>query len=153
MNHTAIAMDAGSAHPVKDRNKDGKSKPLTARDIAWRTLGLVSVSIGLINAVIPLLPTTVFLLIGVWAFGKSAPQWQARMLAHPRYGPTLSHWQNGRQMTAQGKRIATLGISASALFTLAVVGVSPVSMGVAAGLLALTAWLWRRPEPATTHIA
>ena len=62
--------------------------------LVWRILGLTSVGIGLINAFIPLMPTTVFLLIGAWALGKGSPEWRAKLIAHPRFGRALRDWED-----------------------------------------------------------
>lgn len=116
---------------------------------AWRVLGTVSVAIGVINAFLPLLPTTVFLLIGAWAYGKGAPEWRERLLAHPRFGPPLRHWQNGRRMTRHAKRAALSGMAFSFAVTWAALGnVLPVAV-IGTGLLLLAAYLAKRPEPAT----
>ncbi len=118
------------------------------RNAAWRVLGTVSVAIGVINAFLPLLPTTVFLLIGAWAYGKGAPEWRERLLAHPRFGPPLRHWQNGRCMTRRAKRAALSGMACSFTVTWAALGnVLPVA-AIGADLLLLAAYLVQRPEPA-----
>lgn len=118
------------------------------RCAAWRVLGTVSVSIGVINAFVPLLPTTVFLLVGAWAYGKGAPEWRERLLAHPRFGPPLRHWANGRRMTRPAKRAALGGMACSFAVTWAALGnVMPVA-AIGTGLLILAAYLALRPEPA-----
>jgi uncharacterized protein len=118
------------------------------RNAAWRVLGTVSVGIGVINAFLPLLPTTVFLLIGAWAYGKGAPEWRERLLAHPRFGPPLRHWENGRRMTRRAKRAALSGMAFSFAVTWAALGnVLPVA-AIGTGLLLLAAYLAQRPEPA-----
>mgnify|MGYP002777998422 FL=1 len=117
------------------------------RRMAWRVLGSVSVGIGIVNAFLPLLPTTVFLLIGLWAWSKGAPEWHARLLDHPRYGPTLRHWREGRRITRRGKQAAAGGMALSYAMTAALAGFGPVSAGVGIGLAALGTWLWMRPEP------
>ena len=119
--------------------------------IVWRVLGATSVGIGIVNAFIPLLPTTVFLLIGIWAWSKGAPEWRERLLAHPRYGPPLRHWENGRTITRRGKRMAVMGMAFSFSVTLALAGVRPVTLAVGIGLAVLAAWLWSRPEPDTRN--
>jgi uncharacterized protein len=128
-----------------------RTKGVCLRKTAWRVLGTASVAIGVINAFLPLLPTTVFLLIGAWAFGKGAPEWQARLLAHPRFGPPLQHWQNGRRMTRHAKRAAIGGMACSYALTWAVLGNGVPVTVIGAGLLLLATYLTRRPEPARTE--
>lgn len=113
----------------------------------WRTLGTASVSIGFINVFIPLMPTTVFLIIGVWAWGKGAPELKARLLLHPKYGPPLRDWENGGRISRRGKRMAAWGMAASFVIPALLIGAKPATTLVGACLLAVALWLWKRPEP------
>lgn len=114
---------------------------------AWRLLGAASFAIGIANAFIPLLPTTIFLLIGVWAYGKGDPLMRERLLAHPRFGPDLRRWVEHRQISRRGKWAACLGIGASAALTAALAGMTPVTWMVDAGLVVLMLYLATRQEP------
>jgi uncharacterized membrane protein YbaN (DUF454 family) len=111
----------------------------------WRTLGAVSVAIGLVNAFIPLLPTTIFLLIGVWAYGKGDPRVRERLLAHPRFGPSLRRWVEHRQISIQAKVAACTGIAASGAITAWSMGLTPLTWGLLAGLAFLSLYLATRP--------
>ena len=42
---------------------------------------------------LPLLPTTPFLLLAAWFFARSHPEWEAKLLAHPRWGPLIRDWR------------------------------------------------------------
>ena len=119
--------------------------PTSWESRTWRALGATSVAIGIINAFIPLLPTTVFLLIGVWAYGKGDPKLQARLLAHPRFGPPLRAWIEHRQISHRGKLAACTGIAASMALTAWVLGSTPLTWTVAAGLAGLALYLVTRP--------
>lgn len=61
----ALPVMLPAAAPTAAEQAEQQMRCWQAR--TWRTLGAVSVAIGLVNAFIPLLPTTIFLLIGVWA--------------------------------------------------------------------------------------
>lgn len=110
-------------------------------------LGVSSVSIGVINAFIPLLPSTVFLLIGAWAFSRGAPHWRERLMAHPRFGAPLRNWADGGRVSRRGKRLAAIGMAASVAISLWFYGPTVPVLAVAAGLVGLATWLWTRPEP------
>ena len=113
----------------------------------WRALGLISVTVGIINAFIPLLPSTVFLLVGAWAFSRGAPHWRERLMAHPRVGAPLRNWEDGGRVSRRGKRLAAIGMTASVAISLWLFGPTVPVLGVAAGLAGLATWLWTRPEP------
>lgn len=120
----------------------------------WKSVGAVCFAIGVINAFIPLLPTTVFLLIGLWAYGKGDPAMRQRLLAHPRFGPSLRLWVEHQQISRKGKVAAVLGITASAAFTAAMIGPGkPVLWFILAGLALLCAYLATRAEPSAPHTA
>jgi uncharacterized protein len=115
----------------------------------WRSVGALCFGIGVVNAFIPLLPTTVFLLIGLWAYGKGDPQMRERLLSHPRFGASLRLWVEKRQISRKGKIGAVSGIMVSAAFTAAMIGPKPITWAIVAGLAGLSAYLATRPQP--TH--
>ena len=117
----------------------------------WRILGFTSVGIGIVNAFIPLMPTTVFLLIGAWALGKSSPEWRARLIAHPRFGRALRDWEDGRRVSCRGKRMAAAGMALGWLLLLLWQGLGWASLLVGVLLAGIAFWLWRRPEPRAEH--
>ena len=41
---------------------------------------------------LPLMPTTCFLILAVWAFSKSNPEMSEKILQHPRFGPIIKNW-------------------------------------------------------------
>ena len=145
--HTALphAMQQtlpGSA--TMARGSDWGDKALAR---TWRTFGMLCFGIGVVNAFLPLMPTTVFLLIGLWAYGKGDPAMCERLLNHPRYGASLRLWVEHRQITRKGKIAACLGIAASACFTAWAIGAKPVMWAVVAGLVGLIAFIATREEP------
>ncbi len=50
---------------------------------AYLLLGWTNVGLGIIGAILPVMPTTVFLLIAAWAFSKSSPRWHRWLREHP----------------------------------------------------------------------
>ncbi|MDO9271745.1 MAG: YbaN family protein [Rugosibacter sp.] len=118
-----------------------------ALERTWRSLGALCFAIGIINTFIPLLPTTVFLLIGVWAYGKGHPAMRERLLNHPRYGQSLRLWVEKRQISRKGKIGAVVGITLSTACTAVMIGPKPILWCIAAGLTLLSLWLATRAEP------
>jgi len=113
----------------------------------WRSLGAIFFGIGVINAFLPVMPTTVFLLLGLWAYGKGDPRMRNRLLAHPRFGPTLRLWVERRQISRKGKLAAIGGIASGAAITAVMLGPRPLLWGVLGGLAALSLYLATRAEP------
>src|SRR3546814_5879575 len=69
----------------------------------WLLLGLVLVGIGLIGIVVPLLPTTDFMLLALPCFARSSPKLEAWLLNHPRFGPGLRAWRSERAVPRNAK--------------------------------------------------
>ena len=94
-------------------------------------LGWLCVGLGLIGAFLPLMPTTIFLLIAAWAFSKSSPRWHTWLREHPRFGETICAWEEHHAMPRRAKRIAWATLGVSYLFTATVLG--PFSWGAIIG--------------------
>lgn len=81
--------------------------------LAYLLLGWTSVTLGFIGAFVPLLPTTVFLLIAAWAFARSSPRWHQWLRNHPRFGSAVRAWEEHRAMSGRAKRIALIALAVS----------------------------------------
>lgn len=68
--------------------------------------GFVCVALAVAGAILPLLPTTPFVLLAGWCFARSSPRVHLWLLKHRWLGPYLRNWQDGRGLTAQAKRRA-----------------------------------------------
>lgn len=122
--------------------------PGRGKRLAFHALGWAFVALGAIGAVLPVMPTTIFLIGAAWAFGRSSPRLEARLLGDPRFGPALRAWRDHRALSRRGKVCACAGIAAgyASFFFLS----SPppwLALTVFAILAAVALWLVRRPEP------
>jgi uncharacterized membrane protein YbaN (DUF454 family) len=110
-------------------------------------IGGVALALAVAGAVLPLLPTTPFLLVAAWAFARSSPRAEAWLLGHARFGPLVRDWRERGAVARSAKRTA------------AAVMVATLAIGWAAGLAgwilavqaavfaAVSVFLWTRPEP------
>ena len=57
------------------------------------TLGYVSLGLGIIGLLLPVLPTTPFILLAAFAFSKSSEKLHGWLLNHRLYGPLITNWQ------------------------------------------------------------
>mgnify|MGYP003782878707 CR=1 FL=1 len=69
------------------------------RALVFRAIGVLCVALGTIGLFLPLLPTTVFLIIAVWALAQGSPEWAERLRAHPRLGPYIVSWETKGAIT------------------------------------------------------
>lgn len=111
-------------------------------------LGLVAVALAVLGALLPLLPTTPFLLVAAWAFARSSPRLEAKLLAHARFGPMIADWRSAGAIDRRAKRISAL-VMAATLVGGALAGLSTtLLLAQAAVLAAVSGFIWTRPEPA-----
>ena len=86
-------------------------------------LGFLCVCLGVIGIVVPVMPTTIFLILAVGCFAKSDPRYEQMLLEHPRVGPTLTDWQRTKSIrlrtkfTAIGTIILVFSLSISVMHT------------------------------------
>lgn len=111
----------------------------------FRALGLVSVGLGLVGVVLPLLPTTPFLILAAYFFARSHPEWEAKLLAHPKVGPAILAWRDHRAIPNVAKRTATV------LMAISVVGgwlslPDPWRYLPLLVALLVLGWMWSRPS-------
>ena len=109
--------------------------------------GWLNVGFGLLGAVLPLMPTTVFLLIALWAFSKSSLRFHAWLYDHPRFGPALRAWHRERAIPRRAKGLALFMMLVSLLGLGLVSGHGWTAAGLAAlVLLPVAGYIVSRPD-------
>ena len=80
--------------------------------------GMASVALGAVGAVLPVLPTVPFLILAAFCFARSNPEWEMRLLEHPRWGPHIRDWRERGAISRRAKRMAAVALAASAIVAL-----------------------------------
>lgn len=80
---------------------------MTWREILLRrallALALVFVGLGSLGAVLPLLPTTPFLLLAAACASRASPTLHAWLYSHRHFGPLLRSWRDHRAIPRRAK--------------------------------------------------
>ena len=111
--------------------------------VFWLLLGVSAFALGGIGIVVPVLPTTPFILLAAYAFGKSAPSISAWLETHRTFGPAIQDWRTHRAIATRYKFAAVtmmvfaVGASALAGLSLVVLVIQSVCM-IAAATYVLT---------------
>ncbi len=146
-------MPSGPFHAMARRSAFAAIRP-SVRDLRspWHTapviqgvrrgmylvLGVVCVGLGVIGALLPVLPTTVFLIVALWAFARSSPRLERWLLDHPRFGPRLAAWRANRVIPLPVKLVAWGSMTAS--MTVMIVGGAPTwATALAGGIIVIGA--------------
>ena len=73
------------------------------KKIILLSLGWICVGLGFIGIFVPGLPTTIFLIVALWAFTKSSKKLRIWLLNHKKFGPFLRDWQEHRVVPLRAK--------------------------------------------------
>ncbi len=112
----------------------------------WLCLGLAATGLGLIGVVLPLVPTTVFLILAAYAFARSSPRLHTWLVEHPRFGASIVNWQQHRSISRNAKW-AAVTVMALSLAVSWFVGVGDLVLGLQALVLGTVAvFILSRPD-------
>jgi uncharacterized membrane protein YbaN (DUF454 family) len=81
--------------------------------LAYRWLAIGSAGLGTVGLVLPLVPTTPFLLVAVWAANRSSPRLSRKIRRNRHFAPVLEAWENGRAIPTSAKvlGVGLMGLS------------------------------------------
>ncbi|MHB1060022.1 MAG: YbaN family protein [Rhodanobacter sp.] len=122
-----------SDHPERDP-RIGETRCAGVRWALW-ALGLFALSLGTLGIFLPLLPTTVFLLIALWAFSRSSPRFHRWLYDHPRLGPPLRAWHQHRVISPMAKCTAIGLMAGGLLFAAGVLQAETWALAISAAVL------------------
>ncbi|MBL4739875.1 MAG: YbaN family protein [Sneathiella sp.] len=78
-------------------------------------IGWFFVGVAVLGIVLPVLPTTPFLLISLWAFSQSSDRFHDWLYNHRLFGPPLQEWTDHGVIPLRAKIIALSTMSLSAI--------------------------------------
>lgn len=108
--------------------------------------GWFFVMLGLIGAVLPVVPTTCFLIVALACFTRGSPRLANWLLNHPRFGGPLREWQAHGVISPPTKRIAIAGLLLAWTITTLVSSGWLVPLSVGLVLTGVGVYILTRPE-------
>lgn len=124
------------------------TEPGRVRRWLYLGIGYAALGLGAVGIVLPLLPTTPFLLVAAWAFAKGSPAVERWLYRHPRFGPFLCEWRDRRAIPLRGKAAALLGLAVSWALIYRTAESAAVPLAAGAVMLAVALYVATRPLPA-----
>lgn len=88
-------------------------QPLARGPLRWLLMagGFLSLGIGALGVILPVLPTTVFVLIAAGCFARSSPRFYHWLLANRVFGPLIRDWRQSRSVPLRAKITAVVMIA------------------------------------------
>lgn len=128
------------------RNPNPITRPL------YVVAGVVLTALGIIGAFVPVMPTTIFLILAAACFARSSPRLEAWLVNHPKWGPSIRAWRENGAIPRRIKFIA-IGSMVISFAILAIVHMPTLWLSITgAVLLACALFVGTRPEgPKTSN--
>ena len=115
--------------------------------------GWVSLILGCIGIILPLLPTTPFILLAAYCFSRSSERLHKWLTTHPQMGPLIQDWQQDGSICKTAKTKATVLIVGTFAVTFAVVNVGLMLTGLILLMgISVLSFIWTRPVPPSAHV-
>ena len=110
-------------------------------------LGLLLTAIGAVGLVLPLLPTTPFLLLAGFCFSRSSPRLHRWLLASPALGPLIGDWEQHRAIRGRAKWLCSVLLVGATGWPIGTGRVpSAVVPVVALTVIGVLSFIWTRPD-------
>ncbi|MCB1694739.1 MAG: YbaN family protein [Pseudomonadales bacterium] len=88
----------------------------------YKPLGMVFLALAVLGVVLPVLPSTPFVLLAAWFFARSSERWHRRLLDSELFGPMIRNWELDRCISRRTKAVALVSMllagSGSIIFAL-----------------------------------
>lgn len=111
----------------------------------YKAAGFLSLALGAVGVVLPLLPTVPFVILAAFCFARGSPELERRLLEHPKFGHHIRNWRERGAISRKGKLAALLAFGFSATMGLLFAPwpwlLAPLLAAVIGG-----GWMLTRPE-------
>ena len=97
--------------PQKDDAVRSFSALSAGKRAFYLALGFFMLALGIIGVVVPVMPTTIFIILAAGCFARSSPRFEARLLANPKFGPLVIKWRERGAIPPYAKFYSCLGMA------------------------------------------
>jgi len=108
--------------------------------ILYFILGWGFFIIGAIGVILPVLPTTPFMILALWAFAKSSKRFHDWLYQHKLFGPPLQKWTEHRVIPLPAKILSVSMMSLSFVYVLFFRNLDLIWLILTAGLMLYAMW-------------
>lgn len=114
--------------------------------ILYQVGGSISIGLAMTGLFLPVLPTTPFVLLAIFLFGKSQPEKIQEIMQHPKLGPFVQDYLDpqGIPMKSKIKALLVLWLSIliSVTFFIPLIAIKMLILSIAS---MVSIWIWMKP--------
>lgn len=110
-----------------------------------KIIGLFFVGLAILGVILPVLPTTPFLLVAAACFAKSSPRLHKKLLENKTFGPMIYHWQETRSIPKRAKIISLITMLCSVAWSFYMLDSTIMRMVVVALITCPFIFVYRLP--------
>jgi len=116
-------------------------------------LGWIFFAVGVVGAFLPVLPTTPFMLLALWAFARSSERFYIWLYNHKLFGPPLQMWRQYQVIPVVAKIMSVSFMSISFLYMIIYSSLSIFLIIFIASIMLYGAWfiLSKPSNPPKNH--
>lgn len=115
----------------------------------WLMAGGLSLALGVIGIVLPILPTTPFVLLAAFCFARNSERLHGWLITHRLFGPGIQSWNKHGAISKSAKTGAIFSMMAILVLSL-VLGVKMLIILIQAVImLGVATFILTRPSPPT----
>ena len=114
--------------------------------ILYQVGGSISIGLAMTGLFLPVLPTTPFVLLAIFLFGKSQPEKIQEIIQHPRLGPFVQDYLDPQGIPLKSKikalLVLWLSILISVTFFIPLIAIKLLILSIAS---LVSIWIWMKP--------
>ena len=114
--------------------------------ILYQVGGSISIGLAMTGLFLPVLPTTPFVLLAIFLFGKSQPEKIQEIMQHPKLGPFIQDYLDPQGIPLKSKikamLVLWLSILISVTFFIPLIAIKMLILSIAS---LVSIWIWMKP--------
>lgn len=111
------------------------------------TIGFLSLALGIVGALLPILPTAPFLILAAFCFANTNKRFHRYLVEHPQLGPPITDWEKHRVIRKKSKWLATIAILIGAGVAFAIIGPHYIFFATYGAIVPLILlFIWTKPS-------
>ena len=115
--------------------------------LGYFIVGWISLALGVLGVILPLLPTTPFVLLSAFCFSKSSHRFHQWLLHHKLFGPLIKDWQKHGVIKLRAKLLATVSMLVMVSISLYFVTIPWIYiLAIMLMISGVLVFIWTRPS-------